>query len=95
MLCIVAALKGLGSGIGIPTLQAACFQRVSPERNGVASSTYYIGADVGNGVGPMIAGQAVSMSSIGYDQAYIVNLVILAAGMLGLWRLSRQTTRME
>ena len=95
VLCIVAALKGLGTGIGIPTLQAACFQRVSPERNGVASSTYYIGADVGNGVGPMIAGQAVSMSSIGYDQAYIVNLVILAAGMLGLWRLSRQTTRME
>ncbi|MGN1015507.1 MAG: MFS transporter [Faecousia sp.] len=95
VLCIVAALKGLGSGIGIPTQQAACFQWVSPERNGVASSTYYIGADVGNGLGPMIAGQAVSMSSIGYDQAYLVNLGILAAGMLGLWRLSRKKIRME
>lgn len=95
VLCIVAALKGLGSGIGIPTLQAACFQRVSPERNGVASSTYYIGADVGNGVGPMIAGQAVAMSSLGYNQAYIVNLGILALGVFGLWRLSRKKIGME
>ena len=89
MFCFVAIFKGLGTGIGIPSLQAMCYKRVPPERNGVATSTYYIGADVGNGIAPMLAGEAVELSGGGYGAAYLMNLALLGAGALGLLNLRR------
>lgn len=92
MFCAVGVLKGFGTGIGIPTLQAACFKRTAPERTGIATSTYYIGADIGNGLAPMIAGECVRSMGSSYDPAYLFNLIMLGAGTAGLTVLSCRKT---
>ena len=76
-ICVVGILKGFGTGIGIPAIQAACFRRVTPERNGVASSTYYVGADLGNGASPLVAGKLVDLNGNGYGMAYIFNFALI------------------
>lgn len=91
MFCIIGVLKGFGTGIGIPTLQAACYKRTTPERTGIATSTYYIGADIGNGLAPMIAGECVETFGGGYAPAYLFNLVMIAAGAAGVAALKRNT----
>ena len=51
-----AVLMGIGLAGGQVSLQAECIRAVDEKRSGIAVSTFYIGADVGNGIGPMIGG---------------------------------------
>lgn len=53
---LAALLKAVGQGGGQISLQSACIKSVDESRVGVASSTYYIGADIGNALGPAIGG---------------------------------------
>jgi len=76
MICIAAALRSVGQGAGQPTLQAECLKAVSPTRSGVAMSTYFIGADVGNGLGPIIGGVIAQRTN------YTVMFYSIAAIML-------------
>lgn len=92
MFCVVGVLKGFGTGIGIPALQAACLKRVERTRSGVASSTYYIGADAGNGLGPIAAGKIVDTCE-GYTPAYIFNFIVLCFGAAGFWLFSKKSRR--
>lgn len=65
-------LAGVLFGIGysmLPLLQSMCIKCVKPDRRGVASSTYYMGLDVGNALGPIIGG-ALS-ASIGYGNTFL------------------------
>ena len=56
LVIIAAFFKALGLAGGQVSLQAECIRRVDEDRSGVAASTYYIGADIGNGIGPMVGG---------------------------------------
>lgn len=47
---IAAAIKAFGNVGGQISLQSACVKRVDAARIGVATSTYYIGADIGQGL---------------------------------------------
>ena len=49
-------LRALGQGAAQPSLQAGCINRVGRERSGVATSTYFLGGDIGQGIGPMVGG---------------------------------------
>lgn len=60
ILLLAAVLKSLAQGCIQPSMQAECIKRVSSDRIGVATSTFYIGADVGQGVGPVIGGAIAS-----------------------------------
>ena len=62
---IAAVFKALGQGSGQISLQSACIKSVDEHHVGVASSTYFIGADIGNSVGPMLGG-AIS-GTLGYE----------------------------
>lgn len=55
-LLLAGALKAFGQGGGQISLQSACIKKVSPAKIGIATSTYYIGADIGNTVGPILGG---------------------------------------
>lgn len=57
IILVAAALKAIGQGSGQISLQSACVKRVEPWRVGIATSTYYIGADIGQGLGPIIGGK--------------------------------------
>lgn len=53
---LVAVLNSLGYGAAHPIIQALCMKSVPKERRGLASTTSYIGTDVGYLVGSPIAG---------------------------------------
>ena len=80
MILAAAVLKAAGQGGGQISLQAECIKKAGPLRSGVAASTFYIGADIGQGIGPVIGG-AVS-SAWGYEAAFWMTAAILAAGLL-------------
>lgn len=53
---VAAIIAAFGYGALTPALQALCMKSVPVERRGAASSTSYIGLDLGNLAGPIIAG---------------------------------------
>ncbi len=81
MLLVAAALKAVASSAIQSSLMAECINRAGAGRSGVASSTYYIGADIGQGLGPVIGG--VLASAFGYSvMFYFCGVVTLLGGVL-------------
>jgi Arabinose efflux permease len=80
LLIAASVLKSIGQGGGQISLQTECIKRVDAGRVGVATSTFYIGADIGQGVGPMIGG-AIS-SSFNYTVLYLVCAALMLLAML-------------
>ena len=66
MFAMAAIIKTIGVGMVRPALQAASVKAVSPERRGAASSTYYIGSDIGQGTSPVIGGKIVDVTGGNY-----------------------------
>lgn len=56
MILATGLLRALGQGAAQPSLQAGCINHVGRDRSGVATSTYFLGGDIGQGIGPMIGG---------------------------------------
>jgi MFS family permease len=63
MLIAAGILKAVGQGSGAPAIQAEAIKMLGKERSGVASSTCFIGADVGNVIGPWLGGVTNSVTS--------------------------------
>ena len=61
---IAAVIAAFGQGACLPAMQALSMKAVPRERRGVASSTNYIGFDLGYLIGPTLAGYAAQ--SYGY-----------------------------
>lgn len=57
MILVAAVLVAIGQGTGQLSLQSACIRKVDAAKIGIATSTYYIGADIGQGFGPIIGGK--------------------------------------
>jgi MFS family permease len=53
---LAALIAGFGYGVCHPLIQTLCMKSVIPECRGAASSTNYIANDLGNLVGPVLAG---------------------------------------
>lgn len=80
-----AVCKAIGQGSGQPALQAEALKTLPPEKSGVASSTFYIGADVGQGLGPMLAGSLVDVcgaDSQGYGIMFSCAAGVFLLGMI-------------
>lgn len=58
---LAAVLKALGVGAIQPSLQAATVQSVEPSRRGAATSTFYVGTDMGQATSPVIAGRCIDL----------------------------------
>ncbi len=88
IMALAAVFKAIGVGILQPALQANCLKSVEPERRGVASSTYYIGTDLGQGMSTVAAGHLIS--TCGYSGMYlcyilpllVVSILYSAANMI-------------
>lgn len=70
VLAAAAIIKTVGTGIVRPALQAECIKTVAPDKRGAASSTFYLGSDVGQGVSPWLAGQIVDTTGGDYGLAF-------------------------
>jgi MFS family permease len=70
---LAAVIKACGVGLLQPAIQSMCVQAVPEAKRGAASSTYYIGTDLGQGASTMTAGQLIP--SIGYANLFLVFLI--------------------
>ncbi len=80
LLLVASVLKSIGQGGGQISLQAECIKRVDPGRVGVATSTFFIGADIAQGIGPMIGG-AIS-HIFNYTVLFFVSAVLMLVVMV-------------
>jgi MFS family permease len=81
-LLLAGALIGLGFGV-IQSVSQAIAVRMTPQhRMGMATSTYFIFSDIGMGIGPLIAGLAMSFA--GYSGMYL-GMAIVGAGCLAVY----------
>ena len=78
LLLISAIFIGIGYGTIIPSAQAIAIQQSPVEKIGLATSTFYMFADFGAGIGPFILGVLIPI--MGYRNLYITMaaLVILS-----------------
>lgn len=63
MLLVAGALVGLGYGTFMSNGQAICLKMADSQRIGIALSTYFVGLDLGLGVGPYLFGELRSLLS--------------------------------
>lgn len=77
MLLLSAAIRGLAQGALQPSMQAACIQKVGVQKSGTATGTYYLGADIGQGLGPILGGFIAGLW--GYQEIFYfcIGLIIL------------------
>jgi predicted MFS family arabinose efflux permease len=75
-----AFLKSFGQGGGQISLQAECIKKVDPSRTGVATSTYFIGADIGQGIGPSVGGAIAAAS--GYTNLFVYTAILFIIAMI-------------
>lgn len=77
VLLVAGALVGLGYGTFMSNGQAVCLKTCEPHRIGIALSTYFVGLDLGLGVGPYVFG--VLRNHISFQQMYLVAAVLPVA----------------
>ena len=82
-LLLIAAVNALGLGTAFSSLQALCMKVVPANRRGAGSSTFFIGLDLGDLIGPGIAGLIVQY--FGYSEMFLASLVPLAICALSLY----------
>ena len=75
MVLFAAVLKAIGQGSGSSAIQVDSVRKLGLERSGVASSSCYIGMDLGNILGPAIGAFVISGS--GYDTLFNMYAVLL------------------
>lgn len=87
LILVATVLRSVAQGAAQPSLQTACLRALPANESGVASSTFYLGADLGQGLGPVIGG--IISSSWGYDVMFyccaglfILGLVLWLLGLL-------------
>ena len=80
MVLLASGLYALGQGSAQPAIQTTCIRKLGPERVGIATSTYFIGADVGQGIGPILGGAATDL--FGFSSVFYGGAAVLFIGML-------------
>ena len=66
LVLIAGVLKAIGQGSGSSAIQVDSVRQLGLERSGVASSTCYIGMDLGNVLGPAIGAFVISSHGYGF-----------------------------
>lgn len=89
LVLIAAILKAVGQGSGQSAIQADSVRKLGLQRSGVASSSCYIGMDLGNVLGPAIG--AFVISSSGYELLFNVYGGLLLACIPIYWIYSKKT----
>lgn len=80
---VTSVLRAIGQGAAQPSLQAACLNYVGRERSGTATSTYYLGGDIGQGTAPMLGGVILTFITgvTGYRTVFTLCAVLLLTSM--------------
>ena len=76
LVLVASVLKAIGQGSGSSAIQVDSVRKLGLDRSGVASSSCYIGMDLGNVLGPAIG--AFVISSRGYGALFDIYAAMLA-----------------
>ena len=93
MFLTAAVFKAFAQGAGQPALQSQSLVSVDRNRRGVAGSTYYLGSDIMQGIGP-IAGSLI-IDSCGYEAIYYFCGLLIFLSMIIYTICSRGTRKKE
>ncbi|MGG5357778.1 MULTISPECIES: MFS transporter [unclassified Enterococcus] len=85
MLLLSGALIGLGYGTFMSNGQAICLKKVIGPRISIALSTYFIGLDLGLGVGPYIMGELRNLLSFSGLYQFCAVIPVLCAVLYALF----------
>lgn len=89
MFLLAGFISAFGYGGVQPTILAVCMKSVPKERRGAASCTSYVGMDLGNLAGPLLAGSVIVQlgdSVAGYAAMWQVMIIpILIALLVTFW----------
>ena len=91
LVLVAAVLKSIGQGSGSSAIQADSVRKLGLERSGVASSSCYIGMDLGNILGPAIGAFVISGS--GYGVLFDMYAVLLLLCIPIYWLYTRKSER--
>ena len=80
MILVAAVLVAIGQGTGQLSLQSACIRKVDAAKIGIATSTYYIGADIGQALGPIIGGKISELYN--YKMMFNFIAILMLVGIL-------------
>jgi predicted MFS family arabinose efflux permease len=83
---IAAVLKAIGQGSGQISLQSACIKKVDASKVGIATSTYYIGADIGQGLGPIIGGKISAVFDYRTMFYCVAVMILLAMAVFNIYQ---------
>lgn len=86
-------LKAFGQGAGTPSIQSYSIKKLGPENAGVATSTCFIGQDIGNAFSPIIGG--IVVSTAGYDTLFYGYAVLLLIAGIGIYSIQQFIERKE
>lgn len=76
---ISAVFRSISQGVGFPALQAEAVRKTGKAKAGLANSTFMVGADLGNGIGPIIGGAIAE--SHGYPMIFLWVAALLLIGI--------------
>lgn len=79
-LLIAAVFIGIGYGTIIPTAQAIAIQQSPTDKIGLATSTFYMFADFGAGIGPFVLGVVIPL--IGYRNLYLTMSILVIVSIV-------------
>ena len=84
LIIITGVLRSVGQGAAQPSLQAGCINKVGTGRSGVATSTYYLGGDIFQGIGPMIGGAVIGAVAgiAGYRTLFDLSGVLMLCALV-------------
>ncbi len=93
MFLLAAFVNAFGYGACQPALQSLTMKAVPKERRGSASSTNFIGMDIGTIIGPTLAGTIAQ--SLGYVAMWRYMVIPFVIGMALVFIFRREITRIE
>ena len=80
LLLIAAIFIGVGYGTIIPTAQAIAIQQSPTDKIGLATSTFYMFADFGAGIGPFVLGVVIPL--MGYRNLYLTMSILVIVSII-------------
>lgn len=80
VMLLAAALTGFGIGNTQSVIQATIAIKTPQDNLGKANSTFFLGLDLGSGVGPVVLGLAIPV--VGYPGMYAVLILVAFAAMV-------------
>ncbi len=95
MFLVAAFFAAFGYGAGSLVLQALCMKSVPASERGAASSTSYVGNDLGSLIGPILAGKVVELFHNDYVPMWRVMIIPIFLAMAVMLTCRKRITKIE